>query len=127
MGSADIKVKKTAQDNLSDICKTLFVSTLCGVVDFYNAEAKLSCKVPKVTNAADGEEAETTKLRLDSNLRPNLAKEMKKYSAMNSQASSYLLHNIKADRREAIQTLAMFNFLLLCKIGFRAYANILQE
>ena len=45
--SAD-DLNQTAQGNLSDIRNTLFVSTLCGVVDFYSAVAKLSCKVEKV-------------------------------------------------------------------------------
>ena len=43
--SADTKVKKIAQQHLSDICNLSFV--LCGVIDFYNAVAKLSCKVQK--------------------------------------------------------------------------------
>eukprot|EP00795_Rhopilema_esculentum_P013471 gene13471-4350_t len=81
----------------------------------------------QVNNVADGEEAETTKLRMDSNLWPNLSEHLDEIDAMNFQASCYLRHKIKTDKREAIPMLAMSNFLLLCKIGFRANANILQE
>ena len=101
--SVDTKVKNSAMEHLNSICNISFVSTLCGIIDFYNTVAKLSCKVQNVDvmpwevtkcieygisdlrkmaeeciiceeNLANIEEAETTSFRIESVLWPNLSK-----------------------------------------------------
>ena len=73
----------------------------------------------------DAEEAETIKLRIDSTLWPNLSKHLDEIERKEFSGVALSASKDRGRETKAIQTLGMLAFLLLYKIGFRAYT--LQE